>query len=145
MNREMGLSFVSGLLFALGLGISGMTDTKNVIGFLDITRDWNPMLLFVIGSAVGVHTLVYHLTKSRKTPLYAAKWHFPKAKQVTPQLILGACIFGIGWGLIGFCPGPALVSIVALHLQTLVFGASLVAGMLAFILINGFFKRQKRT
>lgn len=125
------VAFFVGFLFALGLGISGMTQPQKVIGFLDLTS-WDPALLFVMIGAVGVHAIAYPLVRRRGSPLLDGEWHIPQRKDLTPRLFLGAAIFGVGWGLGGFCPGPALTALVSGEARALVFVGMMIVGMLLF-------------
>ena len=124
-------SFVVGFIFAIGLAISGMTQPQKVIGFLSLA-DWDASLLFVMMGAVAVHALSYPLIMRRKSPILDAKFHVPTRQDVTPRLIVGSALFGVGWGLAGYCPGPALTSLASLHVQTLVFVVTMIVGMLIF-------------
>ena len=130
------VSFFAGLIFALGLGIGGMTQTEKVIGFLDVFGNWDPTLMFVMAGAVGVHLVVYRAFRNRPSPLLAAKWHLPEKVQITPALMIGAALFGIGWALAGYCPGPALTSLASLQREPLIFVASMFAGMLLFFALD---------
>ena len=105
------ISFGSGIVFALGLGISGMTQPAKVIGFLDIAGAWDLSLAFVMLGAIGVYFIAFQLTKKMRSPLLAAQFSIPRRTDLDAQLILGVAIFGAGWGLGGFCPGPALTSL----------------------------------
>ncbi len=104
-------SFISGLVFALGLGISGMTRPIKVIGFLDFFGAWDASLAFVMAGAIAVYFVAYHWSKSMPSPLLAPAFSQPKRSDLDARLIVGAAIFGVGWGLGGFCPGPALTSL----------------------------------
>jgi uncharacterized membrane protein YedE/YeeE len=126
------ISFIVGLLFALGLGISGMTDTTVVKGFLDLFGTWNLNLMGVMIGAILVHTIVYHLIKNKPSPLLDTKFHLPTNKMVDKKLILGALIFGLGWGWAGICPGPGIVSLASGKTEVLIFIGSMVAGMYLF-------------
>ncbi|MFZ2507348.1 MAG: DUF6691 family protein, partial [Steroidobacteraceae bacterium] len=108
MNWSMASALVSGLLFGLGLAISGMTDRFVVLGFLDLAGDFNPQLAFVLAGAVTVTTLAFRFVLKSPRPLLAKQFRLPTAIAVDRPLLLGSAIFGIGWGLIGYCPGPAL-------------------------------------
>ena len=108
---QSAVAFVAGLIFALGLGISGMTLPQKVIGFLDVTGAWDYSLAFVMGGAVVVYGIAYQLVRRMEKPRYAAKFHLPTSRKIDWRLLLGAMLFGAGWGLGGFCPGPALVSL----------------------------------
>jgi uncharacterized membrane protein YedE/YeeE len=127
-------SLVSGFLFALGLGISGMTDPRNIIGFLDITGDWQPALLFVMASAILVYTIAGSVSKRLSRPLLAPNWsELPAPGPDLPwRARVGNLIFGAGWGLAGYCPGPALTSLPAFQLSTWIFTGSMISGFLAW-------------
>jgi uncharacterized membrane protein YedE/YeeE len=125
-------AFLSGLLFALGLGISGMTDPANVLGFLDIAGDWDFRLAFVMGGAVAVHAALRLLIHKRERPLFAEKFPSFPVQRVDPKLLLGAALFGVGWGLGGYCPGPAITSLVSGAPQVLIFVAAMVTGTYLF-------------
>lgn len=125
------VSFGVGLLFAIGLVISGMTQPQKIISFLN-PEQWDPALLFVMLGAVGIHFISYPLIKRRSSPLLDSKWHVPTRKDVTTRLILGSALFGIGWGIAGFCPGPALTSIVSGDIRSFYFVGSMILGMWAF-------------
>lgn len=129
-------AFLSGLLFAVGLGLSGMTDPANVLGFLDIAGDWDFRLAFVMGGAVAVHAALRPLIHKRERPLFAEK--FPSFLTLRPdrKLLGGAALFGVGWGLGGYCPGPALTSLSSGAPQVLVFVAAMFAGMYLFQVIQ---------
>jgi uncharacterized membrane protein YedE/YeeE len=125
------ISFFVGLLFALGLAISGMTQPQKIISFLNPWQ-WDPSLIFVMFGAVGVHIIAYPLVRKKKTPLLESKWHIPTRKDVTARLIIGSALFGVGWGLGGFCPGPGLTSISTGDLRVLLFVGAMIVGMLLF-------------
>ncbi|MBY0384092.1 YeeE/YedE family protein [bacterium] len=122
-------AFGVGVLFAIGLGLSGMTQPQKVIGFLDLFGDWDPSLLFVMGGAVGVHFFAYRWSLQRTSPLFSLHWHIPNKKEITPSLIFGSLLFGVGWGIAGYCPGPSLTSLVTLSWQPILFVASMISGM----------------
>lgn len=125
-------SFLVGLIFALGLGISGMTKPQVVKGFLDILGNWDYSLILVMIGAIITHSSIYHLTKKRSSPLLDIKFHLPTKKELDKKLIIGAILFGLGWGWVGICPGPALVSIWSGDYRILLFIVSMLAGMLIF-------------
>lgn len=129
-------AFWVGVLFAVGLGLSGMTQPQKVIGFLDLFGAWDPSLLFVMGGAVGVHFFAYRWSLQRTSPLFSAKWHLPTKKEITPSLIIGSFLFGIGWGIAGYCPGPALTSLVTFGRQPILFVVSMITGMYLFRLFD---------
>ena len=126
------ISFVVGLLFALGLGISGMTDTTVVKGFLDVTGAWNLNLLGVMAGAILIHSVVYQLIKKKSSPLLDTKFYLPTNKVIDKKLILGAALFGLGWGWAGICPGPGLVSLSSGRPEIFIFTSSLIVGMFLF-------------
>lgn len=130
------VALITGFLFALGLGLAGMTQPQKVLGFLDVFGNWDPSLMFVMMGAIGVHALAYVVAKKRATPLFASEWQIPQKKDLTPALIVGATLFGVGWGLAGYCPGPALVSLASFTQSPLIFFISLVAGMVLFIQVD---------
>lgn len=107
------VALISGLVFALGLGLSGMTLPEKVIGFLDVTGDWDGSLAFVMGGAVVVYAIGYRLSLRMSRPRFASRFQIPVSKHIDGRLLVGSAMFGIGWGLGGFCPGPALVSLAA--------------------------------
>lgn len=130
---QYGAAFFVGLLFALGLGISGMTLPSKVIGFLDFTGGaWDPALAFVMLGGVLVYAVGFRVVTKRETPIFAAKFSLPTRTDIDFRLMGGATLFGLGWGLGGFCPGPALTSVTTFAPQALVFVAAMFAGMLLF-------------
>lgn len=122
-------AFLSGLIFALGLGLSGMTDPANVLGFLDVAGAWDFRLAFVMGGAIAVHAALRPLIHRRERPLFAAKFPTFSASKMEAKLLVGAALFGVGWGLGGYCPGPALTSLASGASQVLVFVPAMFAGM----------------
>lgn len=122
-------AFLSGLLFTIGASFSGMTHPSKVLGFLDVAGAWDPSLAFVMAGALLVYMPLFHLLKRQTKPLFGASFHFPEANRVDSRLICGALIFGIGWGMAGFCPGPALASIVTFSQPTILFFVSMLIGM----------------
>lgn len=122
-------AFLSGVLFALGLGLSGMTNPANVIGFLDFAGNWDYRLAFVMGGAIAVHAALRPLILVQERPLFAAKFPAFPASRVDAKLLAGAALFGVGWGLGGYCPGPALTSLASGAVQLLVFVPAMFAGM----------------
>jgi uncharacterized membrane protein YedE/YeeE len=126
------VAFASGLLFACGLGISGMAQPAKVVGFLDVAGEWDPSLAFVMVGAIATHALSYRLIVRRPSPILAIQFDVPMSRAVDASLVAGAALFGIGWGLGGFCPGPALVSVGGATGAALVFVPAMVVGMLLF-------------
>ena len=123
------LSFISGVVFALGLGISGMTRPVKVIGFLDFAGDWDPSLAFVMIGAIAVYFVAYRWIRIRSAPLLTNRFSVPQRTDLDRNLVVGAAVFGAGWGLSGFCPGPALTSLASGAVPVMVFVAAMVAGM----------------
>jgi len=122
-------AFVSGALFALGLSLSGMTEPARVIGFLDVTGAWDPSLAFVMGGAVTVFAVLYQVIVRRLAqPLVAETFHLPPRARIDAKLLVGAALFGVGWGLAGLCPGPALVALGAGKVEAALFTLAMVAG-----------------
>jgi len=126
------VAFASGALFAAGLAISGMTQPSKVVGFLDFAGDWDPSLAFVMVGAIAVHIVAMRWALRASAPLFADRFKIPPKRDVDASLVAGAAIFGVGWGLAGYCPGPAVTSVGALSPITLTFVASMLAGMLLF-------------
>jgi uncharacterized protein len=122
-------AFVSGVLFAVGLALAGMTKPSKIIGFLDLFGEWDPSLAFVMVGAIAVHAVATRLVTRRESPLFDVRFHLPTRKDITARLLLGAAVFGIGWGLGGFCPGPGLVTAASGASAALVFVVGMVAGM----------------
>lgn len=130
-------AFFSALIFGLGLGFSGMTLPSKVLGFLDVTGDWDPSLLAVMLGAILVHSFSYRLITRRKSPILVSKFQIPTRRDIDWKLILGSAIFGAGWGLGGFCPGPALVGLVTGQMPVLVFVVSMILGIYLHNIFNG--------
>ena len=122
------ITFISGIIFAVGLVISGMTNPQKVIGFLDILGNWDPSLAFVMGGAVSFNLITFYYIKKRKSPFYEAQFDDPLKTVIDIPLVLGAIIFGVGWAIMGVCPGPAVVNIVTLNSNVLIFLASFFGG-----------------
>jgi uncharacterized protein len=139
MSRRRGLpwliAFAGGALFSLGLAMSGMTDPAKVIGFLDVTGDWDPTLLFVMGGAVTVFMIAWRTARRLQAPAFAPA--FPQLpERIDRRLVVGSLLFGAGWGLAGYCPGPALVSLGAGVEQAAVFVLAMIAGMYLHKLVD---------
>lgn len=133
------VSFISGLIFAIGLIISGMTSPEVVRGFLDITGNWNPSLMGVMMGAISVHMLAYRLIKKKKSPLLDTHFHLPTKKDLDAKLIIGSAIFGIGWGWAGICPGPGIVNLATGDLRIIAFVFAMLTGIYLFQKIEKFF------
>ena len=140
--RSMLASFVSGVVFALGLGIGGMTQPAKVIGFLDFAGNWDPSLAFVMIGAISVHALLYRVIRKCPSPLFSPAFSLPTRTDIDIRLVGGAAIFGLGWGLAGFCPGPALTSLVSGNFSPVIFSAGMIAGMFHYKFIEALRFRQ---
>ncbi|MBD2579945.1 DUF6691 family protein [Oscillatoria sp. FACHB-1406] len=123
---------LSGLLFGLGLGLSQMIDRDRVLGFLDLAGTWDPTLLFVLGGAVGVTLISFRFILRRPHPFLAEKFTLPTRNDIDLPLLLGAVLFGIGWGISGYCPGPGIVSLMLGVWNPLLFLIALFAGSFAY-------------
>jgi uncharacterized membrane protein YedE/YeeE len=128
--------FVVGLMFGVGLMASGMTDPGKVIGFLDLFGAWDPSLALVMGGAVVVGFFAFALAKKRTTTFLGGALRFPTSTQMDKPLVIGSLLFGAGWGLGGFCPGPALVSMADGQAKAMLFVAAMLVGMVGFELMD---------
>ena len=131
MKRSFGIfsQYCIGVLFGLGLIISGMTNPQKILSFLDITGSWDPSLIFVMGGAVLVGLAGFYLARRRSESLFGGAFHIPTRRDINQPLLVGSVIFGMGWGVAGFCPGPALVSLGGGQMKALVFVIAMLAGM----------------
>jgi uncharacterized membrane protein YedE/YeeE len=123
------VSLIAGILFGAGLVVSGMVNPARVLGFLDVAGTWDPTLAFVLGGALAVSIPGYWLARRRGAPVLDARSHVPAPAPVDGRLIAGAVTFGIGWGLVGFCPGPALAALGTGQTKAAAFAAAMAAGM----------------
>ena len=144
MNAALS-AFVAGLIFAVGLAISGMTQPGKVTAFLDVFGNWDPSLAFVMLGAIAVYAVLYRLIRRRAAPVFAATFSVPTRNDLDVRLIGGAALFGIGWGLGGFCPGPAVTSLASGQLSVIVFVVAMLAGMLLFKLVDTRWLRPSAT
>lgn len=124
--------FVAGLLFGVGLLLSGMSDPGKVLGFLDLFGSWDPSLALVMAGAILVGFFAFTMAKKRTANFLGGALHLPKANQIDRRLVIGAMVFGAGWGLAGFCPGPGIVSMFSRQPKAAVFVLAMAAGMLLF-------------
>lgn len=124
-------AFGAGVVFGLGLWLSGLADPRKVQAFLDVTGDWDPSLLVVMGSALAVALAGYRFALGRNAPLLAPRFVLPARKDIDAPLLAGAALFGLGWGIAGYCPGPAVTSLATVTPEPLVFVAAMIAGGLA--------------
>lgn len=125
-------AFASGLVFGLGLILSGMTDPGKVIGFLDLAGAFNPALAFVMMGAIPVAAVAFRIVAKRQSTLTGEPLHLPAAARIDQRLLLGALTFGAGWGVAGYCPGPALASLTTGGSDALLFVAAMLGGMIVF-------------
>ena len=135
MGRNIS-ALIAGLVVGLGLVISEMTNPAKVLAFLDILGDWDPSLAFVMGAALLVTAVGYRLVWTRQQPIFAERFQVPGNRQIDTQLAIGALLFGIGWGLVGLCPGPAISALSFGGTPILVFMAAMAAGMTLFEFTN---------
>jgi uncharacterized protein len=132
MTLQRAFEFLAGLLFGLGLMLAGMTDPSKVLAFLDLAGAWDPSLALVMGGGIAVGLGAFTLAKGRSKTLLGSAIFLPQATVIDRRLLGGSALFGVGWGLAGFCPGPALVSLGLGDAKVWVFVAAMVAGMLVF-------------
>jgi uncharacterized membrane protein YedE/YeeE len=125
-------AFLAGLLFGSGLILSGMSNPAKVLAFLDIAGRWDPSLVFVMVGAILVAAVAFRIGGARARTVFGGTIHMPGAARVDGRLVLGAVVFGVGWGLVGYCPGPALTSLGVGGWPTLLFLAAMIAGMAVF-------------
>ena len=133
--------YLIGVLFGIGLIISGMSNPKKILNFLDLAGNWDPSLIFVMGGAILVGLAGFYLVSKRSEAFFGGALHIPTRRDISKPLIIGSLIFGAGWGIAGFCPGPAIVAFGAGHLKAFVFILAMLAGM---ALCNRFFMNHKR-
>ncbi|MDI9333819.1 MAG: YeeE/YedE family protein [Cytophagales bacterium] len=132
------IALISGLIFALGLVLSGMTQPAKVIGFLDITGNWDPSLAFVMGGAVLITLIAFAITtRAGKRPWFADKFELPTRTDIDVRLIGGSALFGIGWALVGYCPGPAFASLLVGGTDIVIFMLAMMGGMYLAKRISG--------
>ena len=136
MNRSQITAFAAGLIFGLGLLLAGMANPAKVLAFLDITGNWDPSLALVMGGAIAVSAIGFYLTRQRSAPLFGDSFQVPTNRKLDKRLVLGALGFGVGWGLAGFCPGPALVALGTGSLKAVVFVAAMLSGMVIFEMLE---------
>ena len=134
-------SLLAGLLFGAGLAISGMVDPNKVINFLDITGHWDPSLMFVLGGAVITTTIAFHFIFAKEKPVFDNDFYLPTLLKIDSKLLIGSALFGSGWGLIGYCPGPAVASLSFNFEKSSIVVTSIIAG----ILLHAILKKTKET
>ncbi len=136
--------FLVGLLFGLGLMLSGMTDPGKVIGFLDLFGSWDPSLALVMGGAIVVGFIAFGVAKKRTTNFFGGVLRFPSNTQIDKPLVIGSLLFGAGWGWAGFCPGPAMVSMADGQPKAMIFVVAMLVGMLGFELMDRFIHAPRK-
>lgn len=133
---DIATSFAAGLVFGIGLIVSRMFDPSKVKGFLDLAGAWDPSLGLVMAGAVAVGSVAFAIAKRRRTTLLGEPLVLPMRRDIDRRLVVGSLLFGIGWGIAGICPGPALVAVGAGHAKALVFAIAMLAGMFLFTLLE---------
>jgi hypothetical protein len=141
--KKLAVSFLAGLLFAVGLAVSGMTQPAKVIGFLDLTGRWDASLAFVMAGAVGLNIVLFRFILARRAPVLDDRFHLPSARGVDARLLGGAALFGVGWGIAGYCPGPAVVSAAGGHLGPVLFVLAMLAGVAAQHVADGVLRARR--
>jgi len=137
MMRRIIVPLAAGTIFGAGLTIGGMTDPARVRGFLDLFGDWDPTLAFVMGGAVMVMALAWMAQRRMRRPVFAEGFSLPGRNDLTPRLVGGSALFGIGWGIAGLCPGPGFAALAIAPASAAIFVAAMLAGMLAVRLMEG--------
>ncbi|MEW4983831.1 MAG: YeeE/YedE family protein [Cycloclasticus sp.] len=131
MNKVLS-ALLAGIVFGVGITLSGMVDPNKVVNFLDITGNWDPSLMFVLGGAVITTTIGYRFVFAQGKPLFEEDFHLPTLLKIDRKLLFGSVLFGVGWGLIGYCPGPAVASVGFRPEEPLIVVVSMLAGILLF-------------
>ncbi|MEB3229897.1 MAG: YeeE/YedE family protein [Leptolyngbyaceae bacterium] len=127
-TKQNGVALLAGVMFGLGLGLSQMIDRDRVLGFLDVTGQWDATLMFVLGGAVGVTLITFRFVLKQSHPLLSQQFYLPTKTSIDRPLIMGAALFGIGWGIGGYCPGPGVVSLVLGSWNPVLFLAAFIVG-----------------
>lgn len=130
------MAFISGLMFGIGLLISGMANPSKILGFLDLAGKWDPSLALVMLGAIIIGLPAFYLAKRKRVAFCGEAINLPTANNIDKKLILGSFAFGIGWGLVGFCPGPALVALGTGSIKAIVFTLAMIAGMFIFEMLQ---------
>ena len=136
-RRQLASAFAAGLVFAAGLCLSGMTNPAKVLGFLNLFGHWDPTLAFVMIGAVATHAVLYRLVTRRAAPLFAERFSIPAKSTVDVSLVVGSALFGVGWGLAGYCPGPAVTSLGSGMGSALVFVGGMLLGLVFYAIVEG--------
>ena len=137
------VALLAGLLFGGGLILSGMSDPSKVIGFLDLAGRWDPSLAFVMVGAIAVGAVAFRIAVPGKTSLLGEPMHVPTTRTIDRRLVLGSLTFGVGWGMAGYCPGPALTSILSGSMKPVLFVVAMIAGMAMFELLERLTRRKR--
>jgi len=137
-------SFLVGLIFGIGLILAGMTNPAKVIGFLDITGTWDPSLAFVMGGAILVAIIAFRFAKKRTVNFLGGAMRLPTSDMIDKRLVIGSLLFGAGWGMAGFCPGPAITSIGTGNPKAVIFVIAMIAGMAIFELADRFLHQPRQ-
>jgi uncharacterized membrane protein YedE/YeeE len=135
-------SWVAGVIFGLGLIVSGMADPAKVLGFLDLAGAWDPSLAFVMAGAISVAAVAFAMARKRTVSFLGAAMNLPKTRRIDRRLVAGSLMFGIGWGVAGFCPGPGLVALGMGEIKALVFVVAMLAGMELYVVLERRKQRQ---
>ena len=130
------ISFISGIIFGVGLSVSNMINPEKVLGFLDLFGLWDPSLIFVMLGAIIISAPVFFFFRNKNKPLFADNFTIPTLKSIDKNLIIGSATFGIGWGMVGFCPGPAISSLALLNTYSVFFVLSMLGGFLLTKLVS---------
>jgi hypothetical protein len=144
-RRQTLVALFAGLVFGVGLLVSGMTSPTKVEGFLDLAGAWDPSLALVMGGAIGVGLAAFAIARRRQTTLLGTPMRLPDKREIDPRLIVGSTLFGIGWGIAGICPGPGIVALGTGSSGALFFVGAMIAGMGAFELVERARSRQVQT
>jgi uncharacterized protein len=134
--RKHVASLIAGLIFGWGLALAGMTDPQKILGFLDVTGAWDPSLLLVLGGAVAVTLIGFRVVLHRPQPLFGDRFHLPLSQAIDLPLVAGAATFGVGWGISGYCPGPAIALLAAPGREAWIFLPAMLLGMLLHHLLE---------
>jgi uncharacterized membrane protein YedE/YeeE len=141
--KSIALPFVAGIVFALGLGISGMTQPDKVLGFLDVTGRWDPSLALVMVGAIAAHVGAAQWALRARRPLWSSSFAFSRRRRVDAGLVVGSALFGVGWGIAGYCPGPAIVDLANPSTSLVTFVVAMAVGTLGFRLASSFGQRSR--
>jgi uncharacterized membrane protein YedE/YeeE len=137
-------AFLVGLIFGIGLIFGGMTDPAKVVGFLDIAGNWDPSLAFVMGGAILVGVVAFRFARQRTSSFIGGAMHLPTSSDIDRRLVIGSLLFGVGWGMAGFCPGPALTSLGTGNPKAVIFVLAMVVGMALFEFADRFWHQPRR-